>query len=51
MKERIKHYFFKLAVLGVYTIGITTVAATSRYTGYQPTEDEALMEMARKARK
>lgn len=51
MKEKFKYYFFKLAVMSVYVIGITTVAATSRYSGYQPVEDDEMMNMARKARK
>lgn len=51
MREKLKFYLLKTAVIGVYLIGISTVAATSRYTGYQPEEGGELMEMVRSRRK
>lgn len=51
MKERVKRIFLNLALLSVYLIGITTVDATSRFTGYQPEEGEDVVEMVRRARK
>lgn len=50
MKNKIKYFLMHTAILGVYVIGITTVTATSRYTGYQPKEDDALIEAVRKAK-
>ncbi len=50
MKEKVKRILFKMALLGVYVIGITTVDATSRFTGYQPEEGEDVMVMVRKAK-
>lgn len=47
MKERLKNYLLKAMVFGVYVVGISTVAATSRYTGYQPEEGEELMGVVR----
>lgn len=48
MKERLKNYLLKAMVFGVYVVGISTVAATSRYTGYQPEEGEELMGVVRR---
>lgn len=48
MKEKVKRILFKAMVLSVYLIGITTVDATSRFTGYQPVEDEDMINMVRK---
>lgn len=50
MKEKMKRMLFKLTLLGVYVIGISTVDATSRFTGYQPEEGEDVMEMVRNAK-
>lgn len=51
MREKLKFYLLKLMVMGVYVIGVSTVAATSRYTGYQPEESVELLEMVRSRRK
>lgn len=51
MRGKVKFYLLKLMVMGVYVIGVSTVAATSRYTGYQPEEGGELMEMVRKQKR
>lgn len=51
MREKLKFYLLKTVVMGVYLIGISTVAATSRYTGYQPEEGRELMELVEKSKK
>lgn len=48
MREKLKHFLLKTMIAGVYVIGITTVSATSRYTGYQPEENSELMDLVRK---
>lgn len=50
MKEKVKCYLFKAMLLSIYFIGISTVDATSRFTGYQPEESEELIDMVRKLR-
>lgn len=51
MREKVKFYLLKLMVMGVYVIGVSTVAATSRYTGYQPEEGAELVELVRSLKK
>ena len=51
MRGKVKFYLLKLVVMGVYFIGVSTVTATSRYTGYQPKEGMELVEMVRGLKK
>lgn len=51
MRKRMKYYVLQVLLLGVYMIGITTVSATSRYTGYQPEESKELLDTVRELRK
>ena len=50
MKEKIKKLLLRATILSVYAVGITTVTATSRYTGFQPAEGEELIDAVRKAK-
>ncbi|MSS86913.1 cyclic lactone autoinducer peptide [Eisenbergiella tayi] len=51
MRKLIRYYILQGLLLVVYMIGITTVSATSRYTGYQPEESKELLDTVRQLRK
>lgn len=50
MRAKIKKLLLRATIFSVYAIGITTVAATSRYTGFQPEESEELINLVKKVK-